>query len=254
MVLVENAGCDIDTRVATGNDGTSGIDTVNGIDVLDNPAWSALTGKHAHLAIGNELVRHYPQEVSPFGGVRSWDDPAIWDALIEVYGHGADVGVSHADPQLPAGWELVHSHPGVQLVQTDRLDAAADAEAVELGAADAPEMLALVERNQPGPFRPRTHEMGRYVGIRRGGRLVAMAGERLQPDGWTEISAVATDADHRRQGLGSRLVRDVAFHVQQRGDRAFMHASAANTGAIHTYEGLGFDLRKRLNFMTIRTP
>lgn len=222
--------------------------------VLDNPAWSSLTGRHAHLAIGNEHVLHYPADVSPFVGVRDWSDPGVWDAILEVFGHGASVGVSHADPVLPAGWEPIFSIPGVQLVETPALRTRPDQEAVELGAADSADMLALVERTRPGPFLPRTHELGRYVGIRREGRLVAMAGERLHPEGWTEISAVAVDAAHRRQGLASRLVLDVAFHARQRGDRALLHASASNTAAIAGYEKLGFALRRRLSFGAIRTP
>lgn len=222
--------------------------------VLDNPAWSSLTGHHAHLALGNELVKHYPEDVSPFVGVRDWEHPQVWDAILEAFGHGATVGVSHADPLLPEGWTPVFSVPGVQLVQTDRLSTRPDEEAVELGGEDSAEMLALVERNRPGPFLPRTHEMGRYVGIRRNGRLIAMAGERLHPEGWTEISAVAVDAEHRRQGLASRLVLDVAFHIQQRGDRALLHASADNTNAISGYEKLGFALRRRLTFGAVRTP
>ncbi len=106
----------------------------------------------------------------------------------------------------------------------------------------------------PGPFRPRTYELGRYIGIRREGRLVAMAGERLHPQGWTEISAVATDAEYRRQGLASRLVLDVAFHIQSRGDRALMHAAATNVGAIAAYERLGFTLRRHTVFAAVRTP
>lgn len=222
--------------------------------VLDNPAWSSLTGHHAHLALGNELVKHYPEDVSPFVGVRDWEHPQVWDAILEAFGHGATVGVSHADPLLPEGWTPVFSVPGVQLVQTDHLSTRPDEEAVELGGEDSAEMLALVERNRPGPFLPRTHEMGRYVGIRRNGRLVAMAGERLHPEGWTEISAVAVDAEHRRQGLASRLVLDVAFHIQQRGDRALLHASADNTNAISGYEKLGFAVRRRLTFGAVRTP
>lgn len=222
--------------------------------VLDAPVWSSLTGRHRHLAEGNELVLRYPGDVSPFVGVRDWEHPDVWDAILEVFGHGATVSVSHADPLLPAGWAQEFSIPGVQLVQTDRLAPRPDPEAVELGAPDSAEMLALVERTRPGPFRARTHEMGRYVGIRREGRLIAMAGERLHPEGWTEISAVAVDKAHRRQGLASRLVLDVAFHIQQRGDRALLHASAANTTAISGYEKLGFALRRRLSFGAIRTP
>lgn len=225
-----------------------------GESVLDRPAWSALTGAHAHLAIGNDLVKHYPADVSPFVGVRDWGDPGVWDAILEVFGHDAVVGVSHADPVLPDGWTWEYRVPGVQLVQTDALAPRPFGEAEELGLADAEEMIALVERTKPGPFLPRTVEMGRYVGVRREGRLVAMAGERLHPDGWTEISAVCVDPSQRRQGLASALVLDIAHAVQQRGDRALLHASAANTGAIAAYEKLGFALRRTLVFGGVRTP
>lgn len=222
--------------------------------VLDNPAWHALTGPHASFAVGGDLVRRYPADVAPFVAVRTWEHPHVWQELTELVGPGREVGISAADPELPEGWEELGRGAGVQLVETDALRPRPDEEAVLLGAADVPEMLALVERNQPGPFRPRTHELGRYVGIRRDGRLVAMAGERLHPEGWTEISAVATDAEHRGQGLASRLVLDVAFHIQERGDRALLHAAATNTGAIRVYERLGFTLRRRTTFLSVRTP
>jgi len=223
-------------------------------DVLDNPAWHALTGPHSSFAIGGDLVRRYPGDVAPFVAVRTWEDPGVWQALADLVGPGEEVGISGADPELPEGWAELGRGAGVQLVQTDALQPRPYEEAIVLGAEDVPEMLALVERNQPGPFRPRTHELGRYVGIRREGRLVAMAGERLHPQGWTEISAVATDAEHRGQGIASRLVLDVAFHIQQRGDRALLHAAATNTGAIRVYERLGFALRRHTTFLAVRTP
>lgn len=223
--------------------------------VLDNPAWHSLTtGRHAHLAIGGDLVRRYPPEVSGFVGVRDWDDPEVWNAISDLLGSGAEVAISNANPVIPDGWDEVWRGAGVQLVETERLQTRPDDEVIVLGADDAPEMLALVERNQPGPFLPRTHELGRYIGIRREGRLIAMAGERLQPEGWTEISAVATDAEYRRQGLASRLVLDIAYHVQQRGDRALLHAAATNTGAILAYQKLGFALRRHSTFLGVRVP
>lgn len=222
--------------------------------VLDNPAWHALTGPQARFATGDDLVLRYPSDVAVFVAVRTWDDPRVWDSIADVVGSGGTLGISHAEPDLPAGWERLWQGAGVQLVETDRLAPRPDEEVVELGADDAPEMLALVERNQPGPFLPRTHELGRYIGIRREGRLIAMAGERLHPHGWTEISAVATDEEHRRQGLASRLVLDVAYHIQQRGDRAFMHAAAENTGAIAAYEKLGFALRRSTTFASVQVP
>lgn len=222
--------------------------------VLDNPAWHALTGPHASFAIGNDLVRRYDPEVAPFVAVRTWDDPHVWQALAELVGPGAEIGLSGADSTLPPGWTELGSGAGVQLVQTDALRPRPDDEAVVLTPDDADDMIAIVQRNQPGPFRPRTYELGRYIGIRREGRLVAMAGERMHPEGWTEISAVAVDADHRRQGLASRLVLDIAFHIQERGDRALLHAAASNVGAIAAYEQLGFALRRVTTFSSVRTP
>jgi ribosomal protein S18 acetylase RimI-like enzyme len=222
--------------------------------VLDNPAWHALIGPHASFAIGDDLVRQYPADVAPFVAVRTWEDPRVWDALADLVGSGADIGLAGSDELPPAGWEILGRGDGVQLVQTDALQPRPFAEAVELGSDDVPEMLALVERNEPGPFRPRTYELGRYIGIRRDGCLIAMAGERLHPEGWTEISAVATDVEYRGQGLASRLVLDVAFHIQERGDRALLHAAATNVGAIAVYQRLGFVLRRHTTFSFVRTP
>jgi predicted GNAT family acetyltransferase len=125
---------------------------------------------------------------------------------------------------------------------------------VLLGAADVPEMLDLVARTRPGPFLPRTVELGTYLGIRRQGALVAMAGERLHPPGWTEISAVCTDPDHRGQGLAARLVLAVAAGIKDRGETPFLHTSAGNANAIRLYESLGFRLRRTTKFMTARVP
>jgi ribosomal protein S18 acetylase RimI-like enzyme len=222
--------------------------------VLDNPAWSALVGAHAHLAEGNDLARRYPADVSPFAAVRSWDDPGVWDAVIELVGYDAEFPGPPESVALPPGWVRGEPFQGVQLVETGRLHGRPDDEAVLLSAADVPEMLDLVARAQPGPFLPRTHLLGRYVGIRRDGRLAAMAGERLRPAGWTEISAVATDERYRGQGLATRLVLDVVHHIHERGARAMLHAAASNTHAIGLYEKLGFALRRRVAFGSVRTP
>lgn len=229
-------------------------DTAPDDTALDNPAWSSLAGAHAHLAEGGDLARRYPADVSPFAAVRTWDDPRVWDAIVELVGHGAEFPAPPESVALPPGWERGAPFEGVQLVETERLHGRPDDEAVALGAADVPEMLELVARTRPGPFLPRTYKLGRYAGIRRDGQLVAMAGERLQPAGWTEISAVATDERYRGQGLASRLVLDVVHHVHQRGARAMLHAAASNMGAIRLYETLGFTLRRRVAFGSLRTP
>lgn len=123
-----------------------------------------------------------------------------------------------------------------------------------LGDADVPEMLELVRRTEPGPFASRTRTMGRYLGIRREGVLVAMAGERLHPPGHTEISAVCTDPAFRGQGLAGRLIRAVAHGIREREETPFLHAAATNTGAIGLYEALGFVIRIRPEFFFLHVP
>ncbi len=134
------------------------------------------------------------------------------------------------------------------------MEAAPDPEAVLLGPQDVPGMFDLVARTRPGPFLPRTVELGACLGIRRGGALVAMAGERLHPPGWTEISGVCTDESVRGQGLASRLVLAVAHGIRERGETPFLHASASNTGAVRLYESLGFRLRRRTEFIAALVP
>ena len=219
--------------------------------VLDSPARAALLGPHAHLAERRGRVLRYPVDVCPF--LAFPDDPgdADWRDLADLAGPGDVTGLPRRS--VPAGWEVAFSVPGVQMVD-DGVAAAPDPDARVLDATDVPEMLALVERTKPGPFLPRTIAMGTYLGIRRGGRLVAMAGERLHPPGWTEISAVCTDPEHRGEGLATRLVLAVAAGIRDRGETPFLHAAATNTGAIRLYEALGFRLRKSLMFGSVRVP
>ncbi|QAY71725.1 GNAT family N-acetyltransferase [Xylanimonas protaetiae] len=221
--------------------------------MLDHATWSAITGPLAPLAVGDGDARGFQPDVCSFTAVRDWHAPGVWDAIVDLVGPGGDFALPPAGVALPAGWEVTFTLDGVQLVETDRLETRPDDEAVELGADDVPEMLGLVALAQPGPFLPRTYLMGRYVGIRRGGALVAMAGERMHPVGWTEISAVATHPDHRGQGLAARLVRDVAHHIRERGDGVYLHTTATNP-ARALYAGLGFRLRQELTFGSVRTP
>jgi ribosomal protein S18 acetylase RimI-like enzyme len=221
---------------------------------LDNPVWGSLVGAHAELAdvvaVGEGRAGRYQPDVAPFGAVEDAADPACWDALGELLaGHATCLLVEPAD--LPPGWDAALVIPGVQMDGTG-LTPAPEPEAGALTDADVPEMLELVERTKPGPYLRRTIRMGEYLGIRRDGELIAMAGQRLHPSGWAEISAVCTDRRHRAQGLGTRLVRAVAARIRAGGEVPFLHAAADNTGAIRLYEALGFTLRRTLSFTIVR--
>jgi predicted GNAT family acetyltransferase len=113
--------------------------------------------------------------------------------------------------------------------------------------ADAPEMLALASLTEPGPFLARTHAMGAFLGIRIGGRLAAMAGERFRFPGCTEVSGVCTHPEFRGRGLARRLSAAVAAGIESRGERPFLHAWKTNRAAIALYQSLGFEVRAEVN-------
>ena len=220
--------------------------------VLDNPFWVALSGPHRRFAETSGAAARYREDIAPFAALADPADPAAWADLAALLGPGTETLLPGVQPP-PAGWTVLESVAGVQLTgEALRSEAAPDA--VRLGSDDVPEMLELIDLTRPGPFRPRTVELGTYLGVRHGGRLIAMAGERLRLPGWTEISAVCTHPDHRGGGLGTRLIRAVAAGISARGEVPFLHASAVNTAAIRLYESIGFTLRGRLAFSLLRSP
>ena len=219
---------------------------------LDNPVRSSLTGPHARFAERCGNVLRYPVDVSPFLALPDQPDAADWADAAALAGPGALVALAGVRAPAPDGWQVTLIGAGVQMVEAE-VEAVADGEAVRLGLGDVPEMLELAGRTKPGPFLPRTVELGSYLGIRRGGALVAMAGERLHPPGWTEISAVCTDEAWRGFGFASRLVRTLAAGIRARGETAFLHAVADNP-AIGLYEALGFRLRRGTVFLAARVP
>jgi ribosomal protein S18 acetylase RimI-like enzyme len=220
---------------------------------LDNPARAALLGPQAHLAERCGAALRYRADVSPFVALPDEPAPGVWDDLAKLAGPGGIVSTAGVAAEPPPGWDVRMRIEGVQLVADD-LAAVPDPEATPLGPADVPEILELVTRTRPGPFLPGTIDFGGYLGIRHGGTLVAMAGERIRPPGWTEISAVCTDAEFRGQGLATRLTLAVAAAILERGDRPFLHASADNVSAIRLYAALGFRFRREAHFVVIRAP
>ena len=223
------------------------------LTILDNPIWYSLTGPHANFAESLGSVHRYQPDLSLFAGIPDDPDDKTWSDLATLVGPGVEVPISGDTVTAPDGWEELFRGVGVQMIDVS-VDAAPDDEAFVLGAGDAEEISDLVGRAKPGPWRPRTYELGTYLGIRRDGRLVALAGERLHPKGWTEISAVSTDESYRGQGLASRLVRAVAHNIRSRGDKVLLHAAITNTNAIRLYENLGFEVRRETTFVVFSSP
>jgi ribosomal protein S18 acetylase RimI-like enzyme len=229
-----------------------------GAAVLDDPVAQSLRGQHAHLARRIGGAATYLPEVATFAAVPGEPTGSDWTDLARLLGPGRLADLFSADTTPPADWAPVFSVDGVQMV-ADSEDPCEgwvqqDAPVVELGEADVPDMLGLAQLTRPGPFWRRTVELGGYLGVREDGVLLAMAGERLRPPGWTEISAVCTAPHARGRGHASVLVQTAMRRITDRGERPFLHVAAGNTGAISLYQRLGFVVRRRVRFHGYRTP
>ncbi len=219
---------------------------------LDHVVWSALTTQHASFAIGNELAKRYPAEVAPFVAVREPSAEA-WSALAILLTPGVAAALfTREEMQPPATVRIdVIDRVSCEQMVVAQIARPQHPELVRLGPEDVPEMLALVELTHPGPFAARTSEMGAYYGIRRDGRLVAMTGERMHLDGFTEVSAVCVHPDHLRQGLAAELIRLVAHGILARGETPMLHVRSTNAPAIALYTKLGFTVRSSVHLAVI---
>jgi predicted GNAT family acetyltransferase len=217
---------------------------------LDNPVYAALSGPHARFAQISGRALRYPTDVAPFLALPSEPLPEDWRDAAELVSPGTRAAVVHTGVDVPATWKTLHEFEVVQMLG-EHVDGIDEPEAVSLNAADVPEMLDLARRSDPGPFLDRTIELGDYLGIRRDSQLVAMGGERLRFDGWTEISAVCTAATHRGHGMASRLVGALIAGIERRSERALLHVVTTNTNAIRLYEKLGFRERRQLTISVV---
>ncbi|MGZ9100425.1 MAG: GNAT family N-acetyltransferase [Brevundimonas sp.] len=221
---------------------------------LDRPVWSALTSRQAPLALGDARALRFDPAYALFAAAAdaSPDSTAALGAL-NTSPNGLGL-VEAGDMPLPPGAVVRAQAACVQMV-APALTAGGRTVAFEpLGEADAAEMLALATLTVPGPFFDKTHRLGDFIGVKRDGRLIAMAGERMKPDGFTEVSGVCTHPDHRGHGYASALMRVVTQRILERGEQAFLHAYAANTATIALYGTLGFSVRAPVTYTVLDGP
>jgi len=222
---------------------------------LDNVIWKALTTRHSRFALGYGSAQRFIAEVSPLSGFER-NNADGYRSLASLAGNDS-VAVFLDTPYEPRPeWESRGGAPLLQMVCENGAASHQTADSlsnlIELGPQDSPDMLELTKLTKPGPFGPRTHELGTYLGIRREGKLVAMAGERLKVPGYTEVSAVCTHPHHLGNGYAGVLMNEVMRRIRQRGETPFLHVRKDNARAIALYERLGFRTRVIQHYAILR--
>jgi predicted GNAT family acetyltransferase len=213
---------------------------------LDHPIWTALTTRQQGLAEGGALARRYPSAIGPFAAMSDMTPQAF--AALGALMSQSDVAVLFTpDPvTAPAEFKTLLAETGEQMIGTPAESPIRGVEAVTLGADDVPAMMELTKLTNPGPFAPRTHELGTFLGIRIDGQLVAMAGERMKPANYTEITAVCVHPSHRGRGYAQTLLGAVARQISARAEIPFLHVFSHNKSAIALYQRQGMEIRRRL--------
>lgn len=218
---------------------------------LDRPVWNALTTRQRDVAIGDARAIRVAPAIGLFAAMAE-DSDACREALARLIPDDGPLGLLEREtPLLPADVRVVKTARCVQMVADRIATPRPDCDVIELGDADAAEMLALATLTEPGPFAEETHRLGSFIGIRQGGTLVAMAGERMRPPGFTEVSGVCTRPGFRGRGFAATLMTIVAHRIVARGEQPFLHAYADQPATIARYERLGFRTRATIDYTLI---
>lgn len=219
------------------------------MDKLDNPAWNALTESHRAFARGDECIKLYDPAFAPFGGIRNGlDSREIPSGYVPENDFCYLIGEI---PVLPPEYAMEKQLVCLQMICPERAGIEISEDIRVLGDAQAADLTDLINLVQPGYFREKTRLMGDYFGIYKDDLLVAVTGERMRMEGFTEISAVVTRPGFTGRGLAGQLVAHTVNKNLEEGQIPFLHVTEDNTRAIHLYEKLGFQTRRKMNFWKI---
>lgn len=216
---------------------------------LDNPVWYSLSESHQEFAIDFGNTKFYDPCYGPFGGFTAIENTAIatqeYAALIDnffVVGEKPEI-----DETLKIAKELVC----LQMVINEKIKLPLDNEIVKLTPDHNQILCDLVNLVQPGYFKKKTILLGDYYGIFKDNQLIAITGERMKMNAFTEVSAIITHPDHTGKGYAKQLITHVVNAIFDQGKIPFLHVAESNIGAISLYEKLGFATRRKMSFWNI---
>lgn len=223
------------------------------IDILQNPVYNALLTGERHHSFGTERVKYFNEEVSPFAGF----DESNTNGFAELHA-ALPVGrrILYATTNTiipPTGWQLQHEIKGLQFVYERGKDIKENfSNVIPLNETHIDQMIHLTTITKPGPFGRRTIDFGSYYGIFEDEKLVAMTGQRLHIENFTEISAVCTLPDYTGKGYAYRLLQHQIQLILQQRQEPFLHVRDNNERAIALYKRIGFAISRPMIFYFLK--
>ena len=226
--------------------------TIPDFNELDNPVWNSLNQLHSNFSVSTNSVAFYKPEICPFGAISKSE---VESSFISEYSRQLKFFfiVGELPTNLPNDIVIDTEVACYQMVCEERINLEITEEIVFLDEGHYEELYQLVWLCLPGYFNIKTPLMGDYFGIFKNGKLVAVTGERMKLDNYTEISAVVTHPEYTGKGYSSQLVAYVTNKVFDEGKIPFLHVSVNNDRAIGVYEKLGYKIRRKMSFWKFKS-
>ncbi len=218
-------------------------------DVLDNPVWFSLTETHYKQCIDYDNVKFYQTDYTPFGAFIKDEDTA--DAIEKYAKLTKDFFIVGNKPKMPSTLKPPIRYSGLQMILYHKIDYPITEKIIELNKAHYQDLIDLVKLAYPEFFKEKTNTLGRYYGIYKNQKLVAITGERMQTNNFTEISAVITHPDYLGNGYAKQLITHTSNKIFEKNKIPFLHVDETNLGPINLYKKLGFTIRRKLEFWRI---
>ncbi|KQO32688.1 acetyltransferase [Flavobacterium sp. Leaf82] len=216
---------------------------------LDNPVWNSLSESHAEFVIDYNGTQFYDPNYCPFGGFVKPE--STLDAINQYSALAESFFIVGEKPEIADSLKIVKELVCLQMIIYNKIDQPITEEIIKLTEEHIDELLHLVNLVQPGYFKNKTPSLGNYYGIFKDNQLVAITGERMKMNDFTEVSAIITHPDHTGKGYAKQLITQVVNRIFDENITPYLHVVESNIGAIALYEKLGFVTRRKINFWNI---
>ena len=216
---------------------------------LNNPVWYSLSESHQKFSVNYKGVKFYHPDYCAFGGVENAGESS---SHLDLYSTITDEFFIVGDkPMLTNKLHLKKELICLQMVMEKKIELVITENITLLTNEHTTALFDLINLVQPGYFKIKTAFLGSYFGIFKNNQLIAVTGERMKMNDFTELSAIVTHPNHTGQGYAKQLIAHAVNNIFDQNKTPYLHVAETNTGAITLYKKLGFTTRKKISFWNI---
>lgn len=216
---------------------------------LDNPVWNSLSETHGGFVLDYGNTKFYNPDYCPFGGFIN--SQSTLEASNQYSVATDNFFIVGEKPEISNSLKIVKELICLQMIVYNKIEVSITEYIVKLTEEHNDKLVHLVNLVQPGYFKNKTASLGNYYGIFKEDQLVAITGERMKMNDFTEVSAIITHPDHIGKGYAKQLIAHCVNNIFSENKIPYLHVVESNIGAIGLYEKLGFVTRRKMSFWNI---